>query len=50
MRTETNDASRPSGVGCNVNSTFNFSMGAVALALAGVIGWFVWHWLTGAPQ
>lgn len=50
MNAETNNASRQSGVGCNVNQTFNFSMGAVILALAGVIGWVVWHWLTGAPQ
>jgi hypothetical protein len=50
MKSETNNTSRQDGVGCNVDQTFNFSMGAVALALAGVIGWFVWHWLTGAPQ
>ena len=47
---ETTNASRQSGVGCNVNQNFNFSMGAVALALAGVIGWFAGHWLTGAPK
>ena len=50
MQQETNSASRQGGAGCNVNQTFNFSMGAIALVLAGVIGWFVWHWLTGGPQ
>jgi len=50
MKPETSSASNQGGAGCNVNQTFNFSMGAVALALAGVIGWFVWHWMTAAPQ
>jgi hypothetical protein len=30
---------------CNVNSTFNFTVGALAIAAAIVIGYLVWHWL-----
>lgn len=31
---------------CNVNSTFNFSVGAVAIAIAGIIGYFIYNFLT----
>ena len=30
---------------CNVNSTFNFTVGAIAIALAGLIGYFIYHYL-----
>jgi len=30
---------------CNVNSTFNFSVGAVAIALAVLIGYLLFHFL-----
>jgi hypothetical protein len=32
--------------GCNVSSTFNFTVGAIAVVAAGVIGWFVYRWLS----
>jgi hypothetical protein len=31
---------------CNVNSTFNFSVGAVAIAVAGLIGYFLYQYLS----
>jgi hypothetical protein len=35
---------------CNVNSTFNFTMGGLALVAAAVIGYFIWRWLAGGPH
>jgi hypothetical protein len=42
LRTEARDARAES---CNVSSTFNFTVGALSLAAAIVIGYGVWHWL-----
>jgi len=30
---------------CNVNSTFNFTVGAVSIAVAGLIGYLLYHFL-----
>ena len=37
----------PSAPGCNVSTTFNFTVGAVAIVAAIVLGYVVWHWLHG---
>jgi hypothetical protein len=30
---------------CATSSTFNFTVGAIAIAVAGVIGYFLYNWL-----
>ena len=50
MRQETDDSRQMGGSSCNVNSTFNFTMGGLALVAAVVIGYFIWQWLAGGPR
>lgn len=30
---------------CGASTTFNFTVGAIAIAVAGVIGYFLYNWL-----
>ena len=30
--------------GCNVSSKLNFTIGAISVAVAGVIGYFLYNW------
>jgi len=44
MKTNAKDDDRPQP-GCNVNSTFNFTVGGIAIAAAILIGYWVYmHW------
>jgi hypothetical protein len=45
MKARKNDAGDRSGMGCNVNSTFNFTIGAFAVLAAAAISYFVYHWM-----
>ena len=41
-----NERENPRGVAsCNVSSRLNFTIGAVAIVAAIVIGYWAWHWL-----
>ncbi len=46
MKTETNDVGGKLQPNCNVNSTFNFTVGGLAIAAALVIGYlaYVFSW------
>lgn len=35
------------GPRCNVNSTFNYSVGAVSVAVAAALGWLAWRYFAG---
>jgi hypothetical protein len=42
MKSETNDAGDRLQPGCNVSSTFNFTMGGIAIAVALLIGYLAY--------
>ncbi len=42
MKTDTNDAGDRPQRGCNVNSTFNFTVGGLAIAAALLIGYLAY--------
>jgi hypothetical protein len=46
MKTESNNSSagKPA-TSCNTSTTFNFTVGAIAISVAGVIGYFLYNWL-----
>jgi hypothetical protein len=33
---------------CSASTTFNFTVGAIAIAVAGVIGYFLYNWLVAS--
>lgn len=46
MKTESSktSAGKPA-TSCNTSTTFNFTVGAIAISVAGVIGYFLYTWL-----
>ncbi len=46
MKTQMSDVGGQLPPGCNVSSTFNFTVGALAIAAAVLLGYFVYaYWL-----
>ncbi len=45
MMQPVNQQRETSAASCNVNSRFNFTVGALAIVAAFVIGYSMWHWL-----
>lgn len=46
MKGQESGAPGPSGAGCNVSSTFNFTVGAIAISAAIVIVYLVYRYWT----
>ena len=39
------DSAGTSVTSCSASTTFNFTVGAIAIAVAGVVGYFLYKWL-----